>query len=81
MYELQLNWNGEEIKIVQIKICVIFEYNWNTDRMIVLVNWVLRKIFETKEREAESYVTRIVCWQQVVLGGLDKGWGGNVVRV
>ena len=32
----------------------------------------------TGEREAERYVTGIVCWQQIVLGGLDKG-EGNVV--
>jgi hypothetical protein len=38
---------------------------------------VLRIIFETKEREAERYVTKIASWQQIVLGWLDKGWEGE----
>ena len=42
-----------------------------------LTNWVLERIFGTGEREAERYVTGIVCWQQIVLGWLDKGWEGK----
>ena len=29
------------------------------------------------ETEAERYVTGIVCWQQIVLGGLDRGMEGE----
>jgi hypothetical protein len=36
---------------------------------------VLRRIFETKQREAGRYVTRIASWQQIVLGRLEKGGG------
>jgi len=55
--------NGEKMKTDQIKICVIFESGWNTvtssvvRMMIVLAKCVLRRIFETREREAERYVT------------------------
>jgi hypothetical protein len=29
-YELQFEWNGENIKIDETKICVIFERDWNS---------------------------------------------------
>ena len=48
-------------------------------RMVIgLANWVLGRIFRTGDSEAERYVTGIVCWQQFVLGVLDKGreWKG-----
>ena len=45
--------------------------------MIDLANCVMRRIYETRVREAEHYVTMIVCWQQIVLGWLDKGFGGK----
>ena len=45
--------------------------------VIGLANWVLGRILGTGEREAERYVTGIVCWQQIVLGGLDRGWEGK----
>jgi hypothetical protein len=44
---------------------------------IGLANWVLGRIFGTREREAERYITGIVSWQQIVLGWLDKGWEGK----
>ena len=47
--------------------------------VIGLANWVLGRIFGTGEREAEGYVTGIVCWEQIVLGGLDKEWEGKGV--
>jgi len=40
--------------------------------VIGLANWVKGRIFGTGEREAERYVTGIVCWEQILLGGLDK---------
>jgi len=46
---------------------VIFDCKWNTvsssavRMMIALVNCVLRRIFETREKETEYYVTRIAC--------------------
>jgi uncharacterized membrane protein len=65
---------GERIKTDEIKCCVLFEFEWNTVTsfmvriIIVLLKCVLRKIFETKEREAELYVTRIACCLHIVLG-------------
>jgi len=47
--------------------------------MIGLAKWVLGRIFGAVEGEAERYVTGIVCWQQIVLGWLDKGWEGKGV--
>ena len=50
---------GENIKIDQIKICVKFKSEWNTVTssvvriMIDLAKRVLRRIFETREGEAE----------------------------
>jgi hypothetical protein len=70
-------WN---IKLDQIKICVLFEYKWKAVNismlrtMTVLANCCLRRRIETRESEAERYVTRIMCWQQIVLGWWDKGW-------
>ena len=79
--------NGEKIKTLEIKICVIFESEWTVDssvvRMVIgLANWVLGSIFGTGEKEAERYVTGIVCWQQIVLGWLVSGWegSGGIVR-
>jgi len=40
---------------------------------------VLGRLFGTGEREAERYVTGIVCREQIVLGGLDKGLEGKGV--
>ena len=49
-------------------------------RMVIgLANWVLGRIFGTGESEAERYVTGIVFWQQIVLGGLDRGREGKGV--
>jgi hypothetical protein len=45
--------------------------------VIVITNCVLRGIFETRERGAKHNVTRIVCWQKIALGWLDKGWEGK----
>jgi len=59
--------SGEKIKIDHTEICVIFECQWNTvtssvvSIMIGLAKCVLRRIFETREREAERYVTRMAC--------------------
>ena len=74
---------GERIKTDEIKICALFECQWNTFPssvlriMIAVANWVLGRVIETGEREAEHYVTSIASWQQIVLGWLDKGWGGR----
>ena len=40
--------------------------------IIALANCVLRRIFET-EKEKQN----VACWQQIVLGRLDKGWDGE----
>jgi hypothetical protein len=40
---------------------------------------VLGRIFGTGEREAECYVTGIVCCEGIVLVGLDRGWEGKRV--
>jgi len=59
--------HGERIKNGQIKICEILECEWNTVTssvfkiMIGLAKCVLRRIFETGEKEAEPFVTRIAC--------------------
>ena len=70
-------------KIAEIEICVIFECESDDSSMvrmmIGLASWVLGRIFGTGEREAERIVTAFVCWQQIVLGGLDKGWEGKGV--
>jgi hypothetical protein len=56
-------WN---IKLDQIKICALFEYKWKVVNssmlrmMTVLANCWLRRIFATREREAEVYVTMCV---------------------
>jgi len=42
--------------------------------MIGVANWVLGRILGTGGIEGERYGTGIVCWQQIVLGGLDRGW-------
>ena len=73
---------GERIKTDEITICALFECQWNTfpssvlRNRIAVANWVLGRVIETGEREAEPYVTRIASWQQIVLGWLDKGGEG-----
>ena len=71
-------WNGMVKRLILMKLR--FEWYLNVSvtvdssvvRMVIgLANWVLGRIFGTGEREAESYVTGIVWWQQIVLGGLD----------
>jgi len=47
--------------------------------VIGLANWPLGRIFGTGESEAQRYVTGIVCWQQIVLGGLASGREGKGV--
>jgi len=32
------------------------------------------ELFRTGEKEAESYVTGIACWELIVLGEFDKLW-------
>ena len=54
--------------------------------MIGLANWVLGRIFGAREREGGRYGTGIVCWQQIVLGGMGRGreedgWEGSVESV
>ena len=72
-YDLQMKSNGERIKTDQIKRFAIFEWEWNRVNSLVvriiiaLSKCVLRRIFETKEREVERYVTRIVCCLHIVL--------------
>ena len=74
---------GERIKSDQIKICTLFECQWNTFRssvlriLIAVGKWVLGRVLGTGEREGERYGTGIVCWQQIVLGGLDRGGKGR----
>jgi hypothetical protein len=65
--------NSGEINIDQIKILVILECKWNTFSssvvgiVIALANGELRRIFETRENEADHYVTRTAC-DSVLLG-------------
>ena len=74
LYDRRLKSNGERIKTDQIKNCALFECQWNTVSslmlriIIALSKCVLRRIFETKEREAERDVTRIACCLDTVLG-------------
>jgi hypothetical protein len=62
-----LKLKDEGIKIDEIKMCVIYECQWNTyigsvvRTMIALANCVMRKMFETRKGAAECYVTRIAC--------------------
>jgi hypothetical protein len=79
-------WNGmvDRLKLVKLKFVWYFNVSGTVDSSVVrlmigLVNWVLGRIFGTGEREAERYVTGIVCWQQIVLGWLDKVWEGKGV--
>ena len=80
-YDLCVKWKAEIIKIDQIKNCVFLsasEHSIFVVRIIIaLSKCVLRRIFETKEREAERYVTRIVCCLHIVLGWLDTEWKGE----
>jgi len=47
-------------------------------RMVIrLANLVMGRIFSTGEREAERYVTVIVCWQHIVLGDWIEGVKGR----
>jgi hypothetical protein len=56
----------KSLKLDQINICALFEWKWNTVNssilriIIALANCWLREKFETREREAEYYNTRIV---------------------
>ena len=69
----------ESLKLIKLKFVSYLNVSGTVDSsmvrmVIVLANWVLGRMFGTGEREAEHYVTGIVCWQQIVLGGLDRGW-------
>ena len=77
-------WNGMEKRLNLMKLKFVWYLNVSGTvdssvvRMVIgLAKWVLGRIFGTGEREAERYVTGIVCWQQIVLGGLDRGWEGK----
>ena len=78
---------GERTKTNEITICALLECQWNTfpssvlRSRIAVANWVLGRVIETGEREAEPYVASIASWRQIVLGWLDKGWGGRDGRV
>ena len=59
-----MNSINEKIKLDQIKICTLFECKWNTVSssvlgMMAVAKCGLRRIFEKRERVAESYVMRI----------------------
>jgi len=76
-------WNGivKRLKLMEVKFVWYLNMSGTVDssvaRMVIgLANWVLGRIFGTGEKEAERYVTGIVCWQQIVLGRLDKGGRG-----
>ena len=74
----------KRLKLMKLKFVWYLNVSGTVDSSVVrmvtgLANWVLGRIFRAGEREAEPYVTGIVCWQQIVLGGLDKGWEGKGV--
>ena len=74
-----VKWNGEKMKIYDVEFVWYLYVSGTVDssvvRMVIgLANWVLGRIFGTGEREAERYVTGIVCWQQIVLGDWIEGW-------
>ena len=79
-------WNGTEkrLKLSKLKFVWYLNVSGTVDSSVVRMvigraKWVLGRIFGAVEREAERYVTGIVCWQQIVLGGLDRGWEGKGV--
>ena len=77
-------WNGivKILKLMKSKFVWYLNVSGTVDSsvvriVIVLAYWVLGRMFGTGEREAERYVTGIVCWQQNVLGWLDEWWEGK----
>jgi hypothetical protein len=76
------HWKVKWLKLVKLKFVWYLDLSETVDSSVVrmvfgLVNWVLGRIFGAGETEAESYVTMIVCWQQNILGWLDKVWKGT----
>jgi hypothetical protein len=81
--EWNVRLNGEKIKIGDINFLWYLNACVSVDnslvRMVIgLASWVLGRLFGTGERESKLYVTGIVCWQQIVLGWLDREWEGKV---
>ena len=79
-----MKWKGEKLKLMKFKFVWYLNMSGTVDisvvRMVIgLANWLLVRLFGTDEREAEHYVTLFVCWQEIVLGWLVKGWEGKGV--
>jgi len=73
-------WNGmvKRLKLMELKFVWYLNVSGTVDSLVVrmvigLANWVLGRIFGTGEREAERYDTGEVRWEEIVLGGLDRG--------